>query len=81
MERLLASHPQAVIVFVRGWEAPLLDLQDFLHALRAKVGPACSLILVPLGPAGNIASEAQRATWSRWAARVGDPGLYLESGA
>lgn len=81
IERAAALQPNAVIVYVRGWEAPLLDLQDFIHALRAKVGPQCSLIVVPVGANGEITSPAQRSIWSRWTARVGDPALYLESGA
>lgn len=81
IERVAALRPKAAIVYVRGWEAPLLDLQDFIHALRAKVGPQCSLIVVPVGADGEISTEAQRSIWSRWTARVGDPALYLESGA
>jgi hypothetical protein len=81
IERAAALQPNPVIVYVRGWEAPLLDLQDFIQALRAKVGPRCSLIVVPVGANGEITSEAQRSIWSRWTARVGDPALYMESGA
>jgi hypothetical protein len=81
LQRTGALKPDSVIVYVRGWEAPLLDLQDFIQALRAKVGPRCSMIVVPVGAEGAIASEAQRSIWSRWTARVGDPALYLESGA
>jgi hypothetical protein len=81
IERAAALQPNPAIVFVRGWEAPLLDLQDFIQALRAKVGPQCSLVVVPVGANGEITSEAQRSIWSRWTARVGDPALYLESGA
>jgi hypothetical protein len=81
IERVAALKPNPAIVYVRGWEAPLLDLQDFIQALRAKVGPECSLIVVPVGANGEITSEAQRSIWSRWTARVGDPALYLESGA
>ena len=81
IERVAALQPNAVIVNVRAWEAPLLDLQDFIQAVRAKVGPQCSLIVVPVGANGELASEAQRAIWSRWTARIGDPALYLESGA
>jgi len=81
IERVSELQPGTVVVFVRGWEAPLLDLQDFIQALRAKIGSQCSLIVVPVGANGEIASEAQRSIWSRWTARIGDPGLYLESGA
>ena len=81
IERVAALQLSPVIVYVRGWEAPLLDLQDFIQALRAKLGSACSLIVVPVGANGEIVSDAQRSIWSRWTARVGDPALYLESGA
>lgn len=81
IERAAALQPSTLIVFVRGWEAPLLDLQDFIQALRERVGSRCSLVVVPVGANGEIASEAQRSIWSRWTARVGDPALYLESGA
>ncbi len=81
IERVAVLQPNAAIIYVRGWEAPLLDLQDFIQALRAKVGPQCSLIVAPVGANGEIVSEAQRSTWSRWTARVADPALYLESGA
>jgi hypothetical protein len=81
IERVAALQPGAVILYVRGWEAPLLDLQDFIHALRARVGPQCSLILVPVGANGDVANDAQRTVWSRWTARVGDPALYMEVGA
>lgn len=71
----------AVLVFVRGWEAPLLDLQDFLGSLRTALGPACSIIVVPIGPEGTAANEPQRTTWGRWVGRIADPALYMESGA
>jgi hypothetical protein len=80
IQRAATLQPNQVIIYVRGWEAPLLDLQDFIQAVRAKVGPHCSLIVVPVGASGELVSEAQRAIWSRWTARVGDPALYLESG-
>lgn len=81
IERVAALRPSPAIIYVRGWEAPLLDLQDFIQALRAKVGPQCSLIVVPVGANGEIANDTQRSIWSRWTARVGDPALYLEGGA
>ncbi|WP_157994495.1 DUF2868 domain-containing protein [Peristeroidobacter agariperforans] len=81
IDRVATLQMNPVIVFVRGWEAPLLELQDFIQALRAKVGPQCSVVVVPVGANGDVASESQRSTWSRWTARVGDPALYLESGA
>lgn len=75
------ASPSAVLLFVRAWEAPLLDLQDFIEDLRAAVGHKCSIIVVPVGPSGASATESQRATWSRWVGRVADSALYMESGA
>jgi hypothetical protein len=72
--------PRAVLLFVRAWEAPLLDLQDFLESLRAVVGPACSIVIVPIGAAGALADEPQRMTWARWVGRIADPAIYMESG-
>jgi hypothetical protein len=81
VRRAAEARPHAVLLFVRAWEAPLLDLQDFIEAVRAAVGPACSIVVVPIGPAGAPADEAQRTTWSRWIGRIADPALYMESGA
>jgi hypothetical protein len=78
---IAGGEPSAVLLFVRAWEAPLLDLQDFLEMLRAAVGPACSIVVVPIGAAGVPADEAQRTTWARWVGRIADPALYMESGA
>jgi len=75
------ERPALVLLFVRAWEAPLLDLQDFLIALRAAVGAACSIIVVPIGAGGATAAETHRATWSRWVGRMADSGLYVETGA
>lgn len=76
-----AAAPQTVLLFVRAWEAPLLDLQDFLRSLRNAVGSACSIVVAPIGAAGAPAAEPQRATWARWVGRIADPALYMESGA
>lgn len=78
---IAAAKPGAVLLFVRAWEAPLLDLQDFLETLRAALGPACSIVVVPVGPNGVLADEVQRSTWARWVGRIVDPALYMESGA
>lgn len=80
IERLAVERPHLVVILVRAWEAPLLDLQDFLLRLRSRLGPACALIIVPVGPQGSPASEVQGRIWSRWTQRIADPALYLETG-
>lgn len=81
IERLAGERASAVLVFVRAWEAPLLDLKDFLSELRAGLGAQVSLIVVPVGADGALATAQQRMVWSRWAGRMADPALYLETGA
>ena len=73
--------PRVVLLFVRAWEAPLLDLKDFIEQLRAALGSACSIVVVPIGAEGTSADESQRTTWARWVGRIADPALYMESGA
>lgn len=79
VRRIAEGKPQAVLLFVRAWEAPLLDLQDFIECLRKAVGAGCAIIVVPVGAAGVSADDSQRATWSRWVGRLADPALYMEA--
>lgn len=81
IEQVAGQSPVAILIFVRAWEAPLLDLSDFIAALRASIGKDCSLIVVPVAVDLNLSTQSQRETWSRWTARLADPALYLESGA
>jgi hypothetical protein len=81
IEQVASQSPAAILLFVRAWEAPLLDLGDFIAALRASVGRCCSLIVVPVAVDLHLSTQSQRETWSRWTARLADPALYLESGA
>jgi hypothetical protein len=81
IEQVATQSPAAILIFVRAWEAPLLDLSDFIAALRESVGKHCSLIVVPVAVDLHLSTQSQRETWSRWTARLADPGLYLESGA
>jgi Protein of unknown function (DUF2868) len=81
IEQVAGQSPAAILIFVRAWEAPLLDLSDFIAALRASIGKNCSLIVVPVAVDLHLSTQSQRETWSRWTARLADPALYLEGGA
>jgi hypothetical protein len=81
VDRIAAAKPATVLVFVRAWEAPLLDLQDFLASVRRAVGPACSIVVIPVGPGAVQPTKMQHATWSHWVGRIPDPALYMETGA
>jgi hypothetical protein len=81
IDEVASRAPSTVLVFVSAWEAPLLDLRDFLAALRERLGARCSLVLVPVGENGEAPTRTQRNTWSHWTARIADPALYMETGA
>jgi hypothetical protein len=81
LRQIASLQPRAVLLFVRAWEAPLLDLQDFLADLRTAVGRECSIIVVPVSADLSPPTSTQQSTWSRWTARLADPALYMESGA
>jgi Protein of unknown function (DUF2868) len=82
LEQIAKGAPSSVLIFVRAWEAPLLDLKDFLTALRARVGTQCSLIVVPVATDHRSPpTTVQRSTWSRWVGRIADPGIYMECGS
>jgi hypothetical protein len=81
IERAARSADKIILIFVRAWEAPLLDLKDFLSTLRERVGVDRSIVIVPVAENRERASETERAVWSRWTARAGDTSMYVESGA
>lgn len=70
----------AVIVFVPSWEPPLLELGDFLAAVRERIGARRSIVVVPVGERGQPASAIERETWTRAVARFADAQLYVETG-
>ncbi|HMN43649.1 MAG TPA: DUF2868 domain-containing protein [Povalibacter sp.] len=80
LRQIASLQPRATLIFVRAWEAPLLDLQDFLADLRTAVGRECSIIVVPVSADQSPPTRAQQSTWSRWTARLADPALYMEIG-
>lgn len=62
----------AVLVFVRGYEPPLLDFLDFLDDLRAELGPERGIAVALLG-----GREAEIAAWRRRLAARGDARLVV----
>jgi hypothetical protein len=80
LEQAAACRPTSILIIVRAWEAPLLDLRDFIVELRGHVGASCSLIVVPVGVDAALATTSQAETWSRWTAQIADPALYVASG-
>ena len=72
-----------VAVLVKSWEPPLLELQDFLRALRSALGDGRVVALVPLArdARGEPAAptDASLQTWRRAVEQSGDPWLLLHA--
>lgn len=81
LEQTCANGTPAVVVFTRAWEPPLLELLDYLAALRERLGSAASIVVAPVPEAGGGVTEGERATWTRAIARLGDPHMYVETGS
>ena len=73
----------AVVVAVRAWEPPILEFVDFVTELRAALGDAVAIIIVPvaLGPAGEPAAplDTDREQWTMRVGSIGDPWLSIRS--
>jgi hypothetical protein len=79
IETLADSKPRNTVVFTRAWEPPLLELLDFLTALRRAVGSDSSIVVVPVAESGGAVSDLERTTWARAIDRLADPQLYVET--
>ncbi len=69
---------QRAIVIPRGWEPPLLEFGDFLGLVRASLGAAASLSVVPIDVSGSRVDAADRAVWAQALGRLRDPRLYVQ---
>jgi hypothetical protein len=69
-----------VVIVVKAWEPPLLELIDFIRALRPALGEGREILVVPVAceAAQPVAPSAQqREVWRRALGRVGDPWLHV----
>jgi hypothetical protein len=75
----VAKGADTIVVIVPGWEPPLLEFTDFLTALRATLGDAPSIVVVPVGEGATPAAAVERETWTRAVGKSEDPRLYVEA--
>jgi hypothetical protein len=54
-----------VVIFVKGWEPPILEFSDFLDLVREVLGREHSLMVVPIDVHGASVLEADRTVWAR----------------
>jgi len=75
--KTIPSRYKKVVVFTKSWEPPLLEFLDVLTAVRAHVGKACSIAVVPVGLESKPAESSDVAVWARTVAQLQDPGTYV----
>jgi len=63
-------HDVAIVVSVRGFEPPLLELVDFLRELRRALGDGREIAVIPSG-----GDDVAHLAWRRKLSAVGDPWL------
>ena len=66
-----------LVIFSKGWEPPLLEFSDFLEALRASIGDAATLVVVPINTRGDGIEPGDREIWAEFLGRHRDPRLYV----
>jgi hypothetical protein len=67
-------------VLTPAWEPPLLEFDDFIAGLRRAIGPARSILVVPVGESLRDATRTEADNWSLAVGRIGDPHTYVEAG-
>lgn len=75
--RLLSDKPARVVVLTKGWEPPLLSFLDVMTEVRGATGSNAVLLVVPLGPSGQVVETADREVWANALARHPDSALFV----
>ena len=78
-----SSTRRVLLVLVKAWEPPMLDVVDFLCALRRAIGEGQRIVLLPIAMSPQaLAShvyQQQCDIWQRKLATVGDPWLRVQA--
>jgi hypothetical protein len=70
-----------LVLFTPAWEPPLLEFLDFVTALRRRIGSAASIVVLPVPDEPREVTAVERDMWASALAKLGDPHLYVETGA
>jgi hypothetical protein len=77
-----SSTPRVLLVLVKAWEPPMLEVVDFLCALRRALGEGERIVVLPIAMSPEaLASpiyQQQCDIWQRKLATVGDPWLRVQ---
>ncbi len=67
----------SIVVAVKGWEPPILELVDFVEQLRGAVGRGVPIVVAPLMSGDGMDAERGLSAWRKKLAAVGDPWLSV----
>lgn len=70
-----------LVVFIKGWEPPVLEFNDLLAFIRERLGTQGSIVVAPLGLAGQVVNATDLAIWRSAIASFGDPRVYVTGDA
>jgi hypothetical protein len=78
IDAIPGSTPRLLLV-VKAWEPPMLEVLDLLQLLRRRLGADASIVVVPVGvpEQGYRAERENLAVWSAAVAKLKDPSTYV----
>ena len=78
-----SSTPRMLLMLVKAWEPPMLDVVDFLCALRRAIGEGERIVVLPIALSPQALAthvyQQQCDIWQRKLATVGDPWLRVQA--
>ena len=82
VQRAEGVAPRGVVLFVKQWEPPMLEVLEFLRALRQAVGDRVAVRVCPVSrdAEGRVVSDDPEhlSQWTRRVRTIGDPWLRVE---
>jgi len=69
---------QEIVIFVRYWESPDVDLIFFLRKLRGKIGKKL-IKIIPILRSDNDANKKNEKSWHARINEIGDPWLIIDN--
>lgn len=79
IDTLVAQQPEQIVVFVRAWEPPLLEMLDCLRYMCSRM-PAAHILIHPVPESGEMADAEEVATWQRSMQTLNDNQVHVNAG-
>ena len=68
----------ALLLVTKGWEPPLLEFHDLIASLRAVIGVAAPIVVLPVNEQGETGREDHKSIWRESLAGLNDPQLFVQ---